>query len=297
MKKLAKEYLRYAISRFRRQNTSKRILALRGENTFWIPYKSAFLEWMAGETPEAAALFDVVDYPTPVWDIKRYRLFIPWLQDPLRERFPKTYRFAKQIERVCEKNGIPVVNPLDHLSNSIKSVALPILAELGLNPAKVVRIENPKTVLDNPDLLPMPCIIRENMMHSGPTILVEDREGLNGVPWEKIESPIAVGFVDTRGKDGLYRKYRYMVMGNTGAPRHMIASSQWRVKDPEDRVKNDVIHKEEVAYMSGDDPNHDTLVRAARAMGFDCVAFDYSYTRDGQLVVWEPNPLPVSTLR
>ena len=45
-----------------------------------------------------------------------------------------------------------------------------------------------------------------------------------------------------------------------------------------------------MAYLRAEDPNHEILQRAQRALGFDVVAFDYSYDRDGRLVVWEPNP-------
>ena len=33
-------------------------------------------------------------------------------------------------------------------------------------------------------------------------------------------------------------------------------------------------------------------MRATGALGLDIVAFDYSYTPSGELVVWEANPLP-----
>jgi hypothetical protein len=39
--------------------------------------------------------------------------------------------------------------------------------------------------------------------------------------------------------------------------------------------------------------NHERLNRAREALGFNTVAFDYSYDRTGNLVVWEPNPYPV----
>ena len=49
--------------------------------------------------------------------------------------------------------------------------------------------------------------------------------------------------------------------------------------------------REELAYTrSREDPNQGVLVRAAKALGLDVVAFDYARTQSGELVVFEPNP-------
>ena len=49
--------------------------------------------------------------------------------------------------------------------------------------------------------------------------------------------------------------------------------------------------REELAYTdSREDPHQGVLVRAAKALGLDVVAFDYARTPSGELVVFEPNP-------
>jgi hypothetical protein len=59
----------------------------------------------------------------------------------------------------------------------------------------------------------------------------------------------------------------------------------------ERRVDDAAARDEELAYTrSPDDANREILVRGARALGLDVVAFDYARTPDGELVVFEPNP-------
>lgn len=108
-------------------------------------------------------------------------------------------------------------------------------------------------------------------------------------------SPVAGflnGFIDVRSEDGNYRKYRYMVAGDRGAPRHLIVSAGWVVRADARRLDPPFI-EEEIAYTRAKDSNHTALVAAARALDLDVVAFDYSYDRQHNLVLWEPNPFPL----
>jgi hypothetical protein len=55
---------------------------------------------------------------------------------------------------------------------------------------------------------------------------------------------------------------------------------------------SDELKDEELAYINTPNANHEKLQRARRALELDFVAFDYSYDRDGELIVWEANPYP-----
>ncbi len=99
-------------------------------------------------------------------------------------------------------------------------------------------------------------------------------------------------FLETRDpRDGFYRKYRYVAAGDTGVPLHLHVKDHWFVKGA-NQLYSEEIRNEDVAYISGPDPNHEALQRARRALKLDFVAFDYSYDRAGRLVVWEANPYP-----
>jgi hypothetical protein len=101
-------------------------------------------------------------------------------------------------------------------------------------------------------------------------------------------------------QDRLYRKFRYIAAGDIGVSQHLQISSGWITKGFA-RIRSDQTRQEELDYIAAQDPNHDALQRARRALGLDLVAFDYGYDRDGRMVVWEANPYPyiafsVSTL-
>jgi hypothetical protein len=283
--------LRDARHNRRGARAGRRILVLRQWTNNW-NYNDHFLAWLAARAPEAARLFELRRVPARVegWEA-RCALLVPWIQDPVRERFPEIYAAVRAMEETCAARGVPVVNPVGALSNAIKSVAARIIRGAGVRTAAMVRVTDPAAFRrDQGGLLP-PFLVREDERHGTRMILVEDRAALARVPFDAFAAPVAVEFIDTRGADGLYRRYRYLAIGERGIPRSLRVSRSWR-STREDRIFDDATHAEEMAYLGRGDPNHDALQRARRALGLDVVAFDYGYDREGRLVVFEPNPLP-----
>ncbi len=272
---------------------SKRILVVR-QSDHQSTYNNYFLYWVSQNVPEARPLFELHDLPCEINDWERYGLFLPWLQDPLKERFPHIYQYAKPIAEKCQQYNIPVVNPIDNLSNSIKSLAAEKIGSIeGIRTAKTIPITDIETFKQTLGGLSTPFFIREDWVHGCKIFFIQNLDDLNNVPLEKFIAPIAVEFLDVKNEDGLYRKYRYFAMGDEGIPGPLMISKSWEVRDNDDRVINESIIAEEIAYFSGEDPNHHLLQQARKALGFDFMAFDYSYDTDGKLIVWEPNPFPV----
>jgi hypothetical protein len=270
----------------------RRILVLRHRDRhMW--YNADLLAWLRRTAPAAAGLFELRRLGFVPKDPARYALLLPWLQDPLRERFPEAHAEAKRAEDAILAAGGAVVNPVDHLSHSIKSIASARLRAAGLPMPAVVPVPSGGTTR-LPEELAFPVIAREDRRHGGPMVLCRDERELARVPWQELQQPVLVAFHDVRSEDGLYRKWRYVVAGEGGAPRHLVVSRDWVVK-AEGRVEDEAVLTEELAYTAAEsaDPNHALLVRAARALGLDVVAFDYARTRSGELVVFEPNPFAV----
>ncbi len=270
----------------------KRILVVRQSN-HQSTYNNYFLYWVSQNYPEASQLFEVHYLPHKIENWDSYALFIPWLQDPLKERFPEVYKQAKELELKCQENNIPIINPIDKLSNSIKSIAAETIRSVGIRTAKTILISNPETFKETLGGLSIPFFIREDCVHGSKTFLIKHPDDLQNVPFESLSQPIAVEFIDTQSEDGLYRKYRYFAMGDEGIPGPLMVSNSWEVRDNKSRVINESIIAEEISYFSGNDPNHDILQKARKALGFDYMAFDYSYDSEGKLIVWEPNPFAV----
>ena len=272
-----------------RRAGGRRILVLRHPDQL-CHFNDDLLDWLLRASPAAAGLFELRRVGFVPRDPARYALFVPWLQDPLRERFPDAYDLARRAQDAIRNAGGNVVNPVENLSHSIKSVASAKLRAAGVPMPEVVPLPPSRTL---PEGLSFPVIAREDRRHGGPMVLCRDEQELARVPWHELRVPVLASFRDVRSDDGLFRKWRYVVAGDGGAPRHLVVSRDWVVK-AEGRIDDEAAHAEELAYTaSSDDPNREILVRGARALGLDVVAFDYARTRSGELVVFEPNPFAV----
>ncbi len=270
----------------------KRILVVR-QPDHQATYNNYYLYWISQNVPEARSLFETHYLPCEISDWNRYALFLPWLQDPLQQRFPEVYRLAKPLEEQSQQHGVPILNPIDILSNSMKSIAAEKIRRVGICTAKTIPVTDPAAFKRDLAGLKVPFFIREDCIHGSSTFFVKSLDDVKNIPFEQYQAPIAVEFLDTRSEDGLYRKYRYFAMGDAGVPGPLMVSQDWEVRDNDHRVLNDAIIAEEIAYFSGEDPNHAMLQKARKALGFDFMAFDYSYDAKGELIVWEPNPFPV----
>ena len=269
-----------------RRAGGRRILVMRHKDQ--LPdYNDDLLSWLLRAAPAAARLFELRRVGFTPKDPARYALFLPWLQDPLREEFPVEYAQARRVEEAILGVGGVVVNPVDQLSNSIKSVASARLRAAGVPMPRIAPISNLRAL---PEGFAFPVIAREDRRHGGPMHLCRDEQELANVPWHALHEPVVVEYRDVQSSDGRYRKWRYVVAGESGAPRHLVISRRWVVK-AQRRVKDEAVIREELAYTSArQDPHQEILVRAAKALGLDVVAFDYALTRAGELVVFEPNP-------
>lgn len=256
-------------------------------------FRDYFLHWLAAALPEVRARFELRLLPCYVRDWSRYVVCAPWLKDPAIDWLPRgALGRVRYLEKECDRRGIPIINRLDSLSHSVKSVGARIIAGSGVRTPRLVAIDDPQQFVQDRQGLEFPLIVREDRAHAAPTCLVENERELRQVPWPRFAHPVAAEFIDVRDpRDGLYRKYRYVAAGARGLPRHLIVSRTWEVRAAQ-RVRNDATREEELAYLRRPDPNDAVLQRVRQALELDLVAFDYSYDRAGRLVVWEANPCP-----
>jgi hypothetical protein len=118
------------------------------------------------------------------------------------------------------------VNPVDQLSNSIKSVASARLRAAGVPMPRVAPIPASRTL---PEGFAFPVIAREDRRHGGPMHLCQNEQELASVPWHALLEPVVVEYRDVQSPDGWFRKWRYLVAGESGAPRHLVPA-RWVVR-------------------------------------------------------------------
>lgn len=141
-----------------------------------------------------------------------------------------------------------------------------------------------------------PVFIRvENAHHGAATKLFETQTELDGAIEELLrvgavrDVGLIVEFVDTKGDDGLYRKYSAFAVGDDVMPVHIQFSKNSIVKHT-DIVTEETV-REELAYHDNF-PHEDVIRNIFKMARIDYGRIDYSL-KNGNVVVWEINTNPM----
>ena len=269
----------------------KRFLIVRhGTKSSW--FYNIILDWVANQLPEIRPLFELHQLPCRIRNWSSYALHVPWLQDPVQQWSQRAYLQACQLAARCDDHQIPVINRVDKLLNAVKSSGARLIASAGIRTPRIIPIKNKDEFKETLLGLTLPILVREDWGHGGLMLRVDTINDLHALQLERFSRPVAVEYIDTRtDADGLYKKYRYVAAGDEGVSQSMHVQRDWLVRG-HNCVFSDVLKDEELAYINNPDINHVKLQHARQALDLDFVAFDYSYDRDGELVVWEANPYP-----
>jgi hypothetical protein len=251
------------------------------------------LDWLAEGHPAERARFKLHALPTRVGDWSRYRVHVPWLQDPVQSWSLRAFDRANRLAAECDARGIPVVNRVDRLLNASRSLAADAIAGVGFRTATVRRVAAGSELLRSAHEVPLPLLVREDWGHGGPIVRIDTEAELSAFDLRRFQRPVVMELIDSVCDDGIYRKYRYVVAGEAGVRQSMHSSRDWIVRGNDQSVATDEICDEEIAFIEAREPAHKRFVAAREALGLDFVAFDYSYLPDGEIVVWEANPYPM----
>ena len=271
-----------------------------GERRFLVvhhPTRSPFmydplLHWLATYHPDVRALFELHLLPCHIRDWPRYALHVPWLQDPVQAWSRATYRFASRLAAACDRHGVPIVNRVEHPPNAGKLAGARLIGSVGFRTPRMAPIHDLAEFRETRLAIPLPLFVREGQGHGGPMLRADTEAEVGVLPLGSLRRPVAVELIDVRTPgDGLFRKYRYVVAGEVGVRQSLHVTEGWAAHG-HDTVFSDALREEEVAFTETAEPEHARFVAAARAMGLDFVAFDYSFDDAGRIVVWEANPFP-----
>jgi hypothetical protein len=164
------------------------------------------------------------------------------------------------------------------------------LWERGLNRFNVFRADGPL------DGIRFPVFLRVENDHDGPrTELLHDRRELEEAMTRQLlagrrsRDLLVTEYLDTRGKDGLYRKYGAFRFGGQVHAQHMFASRHWSAKRGTLET-SEALDAEWNRYMD-ENPHQDVLLEVFKIVQVDYGRIDYS-VRDGAVQVWEVNDNP-----
>lgn len=106
---------------------------------------------------------------------------------------------------------------------------------------------------------------------------------------------LAIQYLDARGADGLFRKYRVMMIDGQLYPLHLAISPHWKIHYFSADMKDKPDHRGEEAEFLANmgcflGPNAmGALVRLQAALGLDYGGVDFGLSREGDVLLFEAN--------
>jgi glutathione synthase/RimK-type ligase-like ATP-grasp enzyme len=142
-----------------------------------------------------------------------------------------------------------------------------------------------------------PLLLRSPGFHTGRHFeLVERPDDLAavaaGLPGDEL---FAIEYLNVRGSDGAFRKYRAIVVGDRLYPLHLAIAKQWKVHYFSADMRDRPDHRAEEATYLADMTAHlgqaavDALDAIRRALGLDYGGIDFGIDATGNVVLFEAN--------
>jgi hypothetical protein len=142
--------------------------------------------------------------------------------------------------------------------------------------------------------LSYPFIFRPTGTHDGRGMLLlhgpADLEGLEAYALDG-QPYYVTQFVDYRSPDGLYRKYRFYVVGNGAFPRHLLIADDWNIHASSRKRLMDgnaALREEERAFLGMPRPELGAIFSAIRnKVQLDFFAVDAGFDQQGRMIIFE----------
>ncbi|MEA2831155.1 MAG: aromatic-L-amino-acid/L-tryptophan decarboxylase, partial [Bradyrhizobium sp.] len=209
-----------------------------------------------------------------------------------------------RAQAITAQSGAPVVNrPQAVLATGRSGNARRLTGLPGVRVPKI--IELPRTAIEPTRLarLGFPLLLRAPGFHMGRHFsLVETAEALDeavaALPGETL---MAIEYLDARGRDGLSRKYRAMIVDGILYPLHLAISRDWKVHyfsaDMADRPEH---RAEEAGFLAGlcsvGSGAVAALERIRDAIGLDYGGIDFGLSAEGEILLFEANATMIAAL-
>jgi hypothetical protein len=255
-----------------------------------------------------------VENRTLLWGLDQanieWRLYNPWKPRPNLKRFDAVYispylslymdfaRHCRPFERLCRRREIPVINTIAN-SNNLHSYFLRLWRERGIRCARFEKFQEFHEITMNS----YPMILRRDGVHRGNAMffaenpdharhLIESQRKAAEEAGFNRRGPyaldLAVEFIDTRGADGYYNKWRSYVVGDEVIPAHFMRSRTPFVNYKDAALWAGACSIDQ-AFRQNGEPRSDLILAAVRAADLDIATIDYSVQPDGTYVFWEIN--------
>jgi glutathione synthase/RimK-type ligase-like ATP-grasp enzyme len=216
----------------------------------------------------------------------------------------ETVGVLAQIEALVATTNARVLNRAEHVPKTTRDAAYALLGAVpSICMARTVRLAREQVnhatsgAFDLSAVLgtPYPFIIRPRGSHAGQGLAkVSDAQELARYLAESDAGEYYMApFIDYSGDDGLFRKYRIVIIDGKPFVCHMGISKDWMVHYPyAEMVANADRREAEAHIMATFDADfavrhHDAFRHISELTGLDYVGFDCAETRDDRLIIFE----------
>ena len=192
-------------------------------------------------------------------------------------------RALDKVEEVLQATSAPVINHPSRVRQTGRSAIARRLRGLpGVVTPQIAAVR--RADLLAADDLTFPVLVRSPGFHTGEHFVRVDEaqalpHAIASLPGEEL---LLIEYIDTRGADGLFCKYRVLTIDGRLYPQHLAGSRDWKVH----YVTAE--HQVEAPTLGGD--VLDALERAAQVLGLDYGGIDFGIDAAGRAVIFEANP-------
>jgi glutathione synthase/RimK-type ligase-like ATP-grasp enzyme len=205
------------------------------------------------------------------------------------------------VSRMQQQLGVPVINAPERVLQTTRDALYRTLSgQPGLHMPATARIQ-PRYRSDVPAMaaaagIRMPFLVREAGTHGGTNLTVVDDptrlDELDKFPFDGRDFYVTE-YVEFRSPDGLYRKYRVVIIGGVPIARHMIAKKDWNIHAEDRRALmngSPGLQAEEEQFLRDFSPERFPVFETLPPkLGLDYFGVDFGFDENGDLVVFETN--------
>jgi hypothetical protein len=199
-------------------------------------------------------------------------------------------------EDVVARTAVPVINPPHQVRMTNRVANTWRLAKLPGVVAPSIR-SIARSALQSPDEWTFPLLLRAPGFHTGQHFLrVEQREDLAPavaiLPGHEL---LVLEYLDARGADGMWRKYRVMIIDGILYPLHLAISTDWKVHYfTADMTANAAYREEEQRFLEDMATvlglkALSAIEEIGRCLGLDYAGIDFGLRPDGAVLLFEAN--------
>jgi tetratricopeptide (TPR) repeat protein len=243
-------------------------------------YQTSILSLLPGSQPDIALLAQEADVVVNlVSDADQGAAVLPLAMD------------------IARSLGKPVVNDPARIQNTTRDATARALADVeGCRVPRTIRIAAGEGLPDGLELA-FPLLARQAGMHGGDVFeKLDDVAALVAfLAAHADHDRYVIDYIDYRSADGLFRKYRFLFVGEEILPYHLAIGDGWKLhRDSTEMVHHAWMQDEEERFLRAPEqvfgvPHYQALRIIRDRIGLDYFGIDCGLDPDGHLVVFEVN--------